>query len=112
MAHKNFDVLLTASSRDALLACGDPHLQGRLVYKMKIMLISLWLCMSAASAFAQSVGANVSVAGVSADANVRVTRGAPAPLIGLGIPAALAVGGVLFGAKFLRRRRQSRSQGG
>jgi hypothetical protein len=29
---------------------------------------------------------------------------APAPLIGLGLPAVLAVGGVLLGAKFLKRR--------
>jgi hypothetical protein len=32
---------------------------------------------------------------------------APAPSIGSGIPAALAVGGVLFGMKFWKRARQS-----
>ena len=30
---------------------------------------------------------------------------APAPLLGFGIPSALAIGGVLVGAKFLRRKR-------
>lgn len=29
---------------------------------------------------------------------------APAPMLGLGIPAAVAVGGVLFGARFLRKK--------
>jgi len=38
--------------------------------------------------------------------NEHHVRGAPAPLLGLGIPSALAVGGVLFGAKLLRRRRR------
>jgi hypothetical protein len=32
-------------------------------------------------------------------------HGAPAPLVGLGIPSAVAVGGVLLGAKLLKRRR-------
>ncbi len=35
------------------------------------------------------------------------TKRAPAPSIGSGIPAALAVGGVLLGMKFLKRLRQS-----
>lgn len=34
-------------------------------------------------------------------------RAAPAPAIGSGIPAMLAVGAVLFGMKFLKRPRQS-----
>lgn len=29
---------------------------------------------------------------------------APAPLLGLGLPAAIAVGGALFGARFLTRK--------
>jgi hypothetical protein len=29
---------------------------------------------------------------------------APAPLLGLGIPAAVAVGGALFGARFLKKK--------
>ena len=33
-------------------------------------------------------------------------RSAPAPLIGLGVPVAIAVGGVLLGAKLLGRNRQ------
>ncbi len=28
----------------------------------------------------------------------------PAPLLGLGIPAAVAVGGALFGARFLKKK--------
>jgi hypothetical protein len=69
-------------------------------------LLSIWLCISATAAFAADVGTNVSVGplGVSADVSLR-HKGAPAPLIGLGIPAALAVGGVLLGAKFIKRRR-------
>ena len=34
-----------------------------------------------------------------------VCRGAPAPLIGLGVPGILALGGVLLGAKFWTRRK-------
>ncbi len=34
-------------------------------------------------------------------------RSAPAPLIGLGVPAVIAVGGVLLGARLLGRNRQS-----
>jgi hypothetical protein len=35
-------------------------------------------------------------------------RSAPAPLIGLGLPVVLAVGGVLLGAKLLKRKRSIR----
>jgi hypothetical protein len=31
----------------------------------------------------------------------------PAPLLGLGIPAAVAVGGALFGARFLKKSQRS-----
>ncbi len=30
----------------------------------------------------------------------------PAPLLGLGIPAAIAVGGALFGAHFLKKKKK------
>jgi hypothetical protein len=33
-----------------------------------------------------------------------VTCRGPAPLLGLGIPAAVAVGGALFGARFLKKK--------
>jgi hypothetical protein len=33
-----------------------------------------------------------------------VTPGVPAPLLGLGIPAAVAVGGVLFGSRFFKKK--------
>lgn len=73
--------------------------------KMKILLLSMWLCIGALPAFAQSVGANISVGGTSVGVSATV-RGAPAPLLGLGIPSMLAVGGVLLGANLRRRKRQ------
>ena len=68
----------------------------------KVLLVSAWLCIGAASAFAQNQngqGGNQNGQGGSG------VHAAPAPLIGLGIPAVLAVGGVLIGAKLLKRRR-------
>ena len=51
----------------------------------KVLLISAWLCFGAASAFAQNQGGNQG-------GNVQGQhRGAPAPLIGFGIPVAMAV---------------------
>jgi hypothetical protein len=38
--------------------------------------------------------------------NGNVKHAAPAPLLGLGIPSALALGGVMLGANLLRRRRR------
>jgi len=69
---------------------------------MKGLTLIIWLCLATVPALAQtattSAGAPCSACGV---------HGAPAPLIGLGLPAAFAVGGVLLGAKLLRRRRRS-----
>jgi uncharacterized membrane protein len=62
----------------------------------RITALIAWLCLSAVPALAQ----------VSPCATA-VCRGAPAPLIGFGIPAAFAVSSVLLGAKLLRRRRRS-----
>jgi hypothetical protein len=58
------------------------------------MLIGITISAMPAFAFAACVGPSV----ISC-------RPAPAPLIGAGIPAVLAIGGAMLGAKYLRRRR-------
>jgi uncharacterized membrane protein len=68
---------------------------------MKGLALIAWLCLSAVPALAQSTTMAVSPCATA------VCRGAPAPLIGFGIPAAFAVSGILLGAKLLRRRRRS-----
>jgi lipid-binding SYLF domain-containing protein len=82
---------------------------------MKVALLSIWMCLSATAALAQvsanlSVGsdtnASVTVGPVGVSANVDTgLQAAPAPLIGFGIPAALAIGGVLLGGRLLQRKR-------
>jgi uncharacterized protein (TIGR03382 family) len=62
---------------------------------MKILTLILGLCLNAIPALAQQ----------AAPTALPIHRAAPAPLIGFGVPIALAVGGVLLGAKLLRRRR-------
>ncbi len=57
-------------------------------------LLTIWLCLGAATA-AQAVPP------------CTVCKGAPAPMIGAGIPAVLVVGGVLLGATLLKRWRRS-----
>jgi hypothetical protein len=69
---------------------------------MKAIFLGLWLCLNAIPAFAQS--ASAVPPRCSAAVGCRY-GGAPAPLLGLGIPSALAVGGVLLGAKLLKRKR-------
>jgi hypothetical protein len=103
---KSYETSLTAVRRHALLIRRFPKFT-EVDTKMKILLLSMWLCMGATSAFAQNVGANVSVGGTSVGVNATI-RSAPAPLLGAGIPAALAIGGVLLGAKLLGRKRQSK----
>ncbi len=61
---------------------------------MKTVFLGLWLCLNAIPALAQCSAA-VGCSHV----------GAPAPLLGLGIPSALGIGGVLLGAKLLKRKR-------
>ena len=71
---------------------------------MKTLMLVLWLCVGAMPAFAQTAVTN---AGRPCPDTASCYHGAPAPLLGLGIPSALAVGGVLLGAKLFRRRRRS-----
>jgi len=65
-----------------------------LIFKMNMLMLVTWACLSAVPAFAQNPCATVTC------------RSAPAPLIGFGLPAALAVGGVLLGGKLLKRTRR------
>jgi hypothetical protein len=67
---------------------------------MKTIFAIMWLCLSAVPALAD-------YATSSSGPSVSARRSAPAPLIGLGVPVVLAVGGVLVGAKLVRRRRKS-----
>jgi hypothetical protein len=57
---------------------------------MKTLTLAMWLCFNALPVLAAPIAS---------------TRAAPAPLIGLGLPVALAVGGAILGAKLLKRRR-------
>ena len=62
---------------------------------MKKLILTSWLCFSAIPVFAAP---NVC-------SSVTCVHSAPAPLIGLGLPVALVVGGVMLGAKLLKRWR-------
>jgi hypothetical protein len=73
---------------------------------MKTFLLATWLCFSAVPAFADPGGVPNGGVGNGDGIGNQQHMGAPAPLIGLGIPAALAVAGVLLGAKLLGRRRR------
>jgi hypothetical protein len=64
---------------------------------MKTLTLILWLCFNAIPAVAQTASPSV---GPCAEC-----KGAPGPLIGFGVPVALAIGGVLLGAKLLNRKR-------
>jgi hypothetical protein len=71
---------------------------------MKALLISLWVLLGAVPVLADP--GRIPNGGVGQGrGNGNVVHAAPAPLLGLGIPSALAIGGVLLGAKFLRRKR-------
>jgi hypothetical protein len=70
---------------------------------MKGLTLIIWLCLGTVPALAQNAATTSAVPSPCAAAVCR----APAPLIGLGLPAAFAVGGVLLGAKLLKRSRRS-----
>jgi predicted branched-subunit amino acid permease len=65
---------------------------------MRKVALTIWLCSIGMSAVAQTATS------VSPCATA-VCRGAPAPLVGSGVPAALGVGAVLLGAKLFKRKR-------
>ena len=73
---------------------------------MKILFLSLWILLGAVPVFADPGGVPNGGVGQGNGEGNEHHHGAPAPLLGLGIPSALAVGGVLLGAKFLKRRRR------
>jgi hypothetical protein len=72
---------------------------------MKAILLAMWLCIGAVPAFADQNGQGQNNNQQDQNNNDQGRRGAPAPFIGLGVPAALAVGGVLLGSKLLKSRR-------
>jgi len=72
---------------------------------MKVAILSLWILLGTMPAFADRGGIPNGGVG-NGVGNGNQVHGAPAPLLGLGIPSALAVGGVLFGAKLVGRRRR------
>ena len=79
---------------------------------MKILVLSLWILFSAMPTYAHPGGERNGGFGPDRGHGVGYERNdgnrmhaAPAPLLGLGIPSALAVGGVLLGARFLGRKR-------
>jgi hypothetical protein len=69
---------------------------------MKAALLAIWLCIGAVPVFAADHGE-----GRLSDhaGGIGHHKPAPAPLVGLGIPVVLAVGGALLGAKLLNRKR-------
>jgi hypothetical protein len=70
---------------------------------MKVAFLSLWILLGTMPAFADRNGGGDHDRGLGTEHHL---HGAPAPLLGLGIPSALAVGGALLGAKLLGRRRR------
>jgi hypothetical protein len=67
---------------------------------MKTLILLIWLCLGSIPTFAYA-----STSTAICPRALCQHRGAPAPLIGLGAPVALVVGGVLLGAKLLKRRK-------
>lgn len=74
--------------------------------RMKILTLIIWLCLSATPVFADAGGVPNGGVGNGNGVGNETHEGAPAPLLGLGLPSALAVGAVLLGAKLLERRRR------
>ena len=76
---------------------------------MKRLTLIAWVCLSVIPAFAQGNQGGNGQGNQGGNGQGQNGgggyHGAPAPLLGLGIPSAAAVGGVLLGAKLLRRRR-------
>ena len=75
---------------------------------MKVLFLSLWILFCAMPAFAHPGGERSG--GFGHDRGYERNDGnrmhaAPAPLLGLGIPSAVGIGGVLMGAKLMKRKR-------
>jgi len=70
---------------------------------MKALTLMMWLCLNAIPAFAQSAAA---VSTSACPSTVSCLHAAPAPSIGVGLPAFLGVGAVLLGVMVWKRRRQ------
>jgi hypothetical protein len=86
------------------LVCSSNTYFGK-IKEMKPLLLSIWLFVGLVPAFAADRGhPNITEDSDHGHSSFG-HRSAPAPLIGLGIPSALAVGGALLGAKLLKRRR-------
>ncbi len=73
---------------------------------MRVSAIAIWLCLGAATAV-EAQGNQGNQGNQGCNGNCQGIRGAPAPVIGSGIPAVLVVGGVLLGATLLKRWRRS-----
>jgi hypothetical protein len=74
--------------------------------KMKRLILIFWFCLNAVPVSANPGGVPNGGVGMGNGYGNEKHMGAPAPLLGLGIPSALAVGGVLFGVKLFGRRRR------
>jgi hypothetical protein len=72
-----------------------------LITKMNMLTLIAWICLSTIPALAQTTTTSATPLPCS------TCRSGPAPLIGFGLPAALAVGGVLLGFRSLKRTRRS-----
>jgi hypothetical protein len=72
---------------------------------MRVWLLAIWILFAAVPAFAAPGNGNGNGGVGQGNGKGNAVHGAPAPLLGFGIPSALAVGGVLLGAKLLRRKR-------
>ena len=73
----------------------------RRAVSMKAALLAISLCIGAMPVFAADHGGRLS----DHTGGIARHKPAPAPLVGLGIPVVLAVGGALLGAKLLNRKR-------
>jgi hypothetical protein len=72
---------------------------------MKVALFTIWICLFAMPAFAQNnQGQNNQGQNNQGQNGQGNHRGAPAPLIGAGIPILMAAGGGLLGWKLLKRK--------
>ena len=70
---------------------------------MRNLTIAMWLCIGAMTSIES---ANAQTATTSTVLPCATCRAAPAPSIGVGVPAVLVIGGVLIGANLLMRRRR------